>query len=226
MDVNKITEDVINFSSRYKKFFSSCGLYQVGSSVAGEHNDIDVVLAGLDFRAVASYDGVYLKDAETLVKRGFAVEMIFEGNHKEGEDYVRYDGMTYGLNLSLRNSYLNIYTYCKNQINPSELVEEMIQYISCLNKIKPRATEFEVYSEDYNVLRYQFDSIDFIIHAENLFVKYWKKQQEEKELPYLILHEWENADTENIWERPVLCHELPPEHIDVNGRKTVEEVMK
>ncbi|MBW2995261.1 hypothetical protein KY312_02825 [Candidatus Woesearchaeota archaeon] len=82
---------VIEFSKgEYNDFFRNCGLYAIGSSVEKSNpNDTDIVLVGLDFRAVIEYNKIFLQDPETLVKekivipvdeaRRFGTKKIFGG---------------------------------------------------------------------------------------------------------------------------------------------------
>jgi hypothetical protein len=75
IDVVKLVSYILEFSKgRYSKFFQNCGLYAVGSSLERENpNDIDIVLVGLDFRAVAEYDKVFLQDPETLIEKKIVI---------------------------------------------------------------------------------------------------------------------------------------------------------
>ncbi len=65
---------VLEFSEKNKDFFQGCGLYVVGSSLTGGFNDVDIVIVGLDFRAVVSYDKIFLMDPETLIQEEVLVE--------------------------------------------------------------------------------------------------------------------------------------------------------
>lgn len=68
-DTLKAMYEIVEFSKGvYSKFFQNCGLYAVGSSLRQKRpNDVDLVLVGLDFRAVAEYDKIFLQDPETLI---------------------------------------------------------------------------------------------------------------------------------------------------------------
>jgi hypothetical protein len=68
-DILRTIYEITQFSeSTYAPFFQNCGLYAVGSSLKnGRPNDVDLVLVGLDFRAVAKYDKIFLQDPETLI---------------------------------------------------------------------------------------------------------------------------------------------------------------
>ncbi len=68
-DVLQTLYETIEFSKgEYAPFFQNCGLYVVGSSLGKEKSkDIDLVLVGLDFRAVADYDKIFLQDPQTLI---------------------------------------------------------------------------------------------------------------------------------------------------------------
>jgi hypothetical protein len=66
---------IFKFAEENVDFFQGCGLYAAGSSLkGGTFNDIDLVLTGLDFRAVVSYDKVFLMDPETLIEKKIVVE--------------------------------------------------------------------------------------------------------------------------------------------------------
>lgn len=72
--VGRVLKEFISFSKDYEPFFRNCGLYVVGSSLTSNHpRDIDLVLAGLDFRAVAEYDKVFLRDPETLIEKRIVI---------------------------------------------------------------------------------------------------------------------------------------------------------
>lgn len=75
MHVMTCIAKILKFAEENEEFFQGCGLYVVGSSLrGGNFNDIDLVLAGLDFRAVVSYDKIFLMDPETLIKERVLVE--------------------------------------------------------------------------------------------------------------------------------------------------------
>lgn len=66
---------LLKFAEQEEAFFQGCGLYVAGSSLTkDDFNDIDIVLVGLDFRAVVSYSKIFLMDPETLVKEGVLVQ--------------------------------------------------------------------------------------------------------------------------------------------------------
>jgi len=75
-DLLQVIHETIEFSrGEYAPFFQNCGLYAVGSSLTeNQPNDIDLVLVGLDFRAVASYDKVFLQDPETLIEQEIVID--------------------------------------------------------------------------------------------------------------------------------------------------------
>ncbi|OGI26170.1 MAG: hypothetical protein A3J76_01840 [Candidatus Moranbacteria bacterium RBG_13_45_13] len=69
---------LLKFAEENMEFFQGCGLYVTGSSLRGNNfNDIDLVLAGLDFRAVVDYDQVFLMDPEKLIEKKILVEPNF-----------------------------------------------------------------------------------------------------------------------------------------------------
>lgn len=77
---------ILKFAEKNEDFFQGCGLYAVGSSLRGDFNDIDIVIAGLDFRAVVSYDKIFLMDPETLISEEIIVEPRLFLIVNEGED--------------------------------------------------------------------------------------------------------------------------------------------
>ncbi|MBW3014055.1 hypothetical protein KY335_02330 [Candidatus Woesearchaeota archaeon] len=86
--IQRCTDSVVSFSQgSYRNFFQNCGLYAVGSSLRGAHNDVDIVLVGLDFRAVIEYDKVFLMDPEALIAEKVVVPPYkFEILSEEGEE--------------------------------------------------------------------------------------------------------------------------------------------
>ena len=74
--VQQSIDIAVEFSKgEYSEFFQNCGLYAVGSSLEKDSpNDVDIVLVGLDFRAVAEYDKVFLQDPETLIDEEIVIE--------------------------------------------------------------------------------------------------------------------------------------------------------
>jgi len=74
-DVLQTIYEVVEFSKgKYTPFFQNCGLYACGSSLTQENpSDIDLVLVGLDFRAIAEYDKVFLQDPKTLIEKEIVI---------------------------------------------------------------------------------------------------------------------------------------------------------
>lgn len=157
---------ILHFSQgKYSKFFENCGLYAVGSSVSnggqekGAHKDIDIVLAGLDFRAVIAYDGVFLMDPETLIEKEVVTPPKFfqvledDGNGEptllkpagETEEYVYgYHGITYEGVVYNYNPYTfstppgSLEEHCLNSARLSELVTSLLQVLESDDKMRCR----------------------------------------------------------------------------------------
>jgi hypothetical protein len=75
-DVLQTIYEITRFSEgQYSPFFQNCGLYAVGSSINQKNpNDLDLVLVGLDFRAIAKYDKIFLQDPETLIAEEIVIK--------------------------------------------------------------------------------------------------------------------------------------------------------
>ncbi len=74
--VLNMVKQLVKYSEqpRHQGKFDGSGLYVVGSSIDRKYNDIDIVLAGLDFRAVFQYNKIFLQDPKTLIDKGVVME--------------------------------------------------------------------------------------------------------------------------------------------------------
>lgn len=201
IEVIKCIEDVLKFSeeSDNKRFFATCGLYAVGSSVSNEkHNDVDIALVGLDFGAVFEYDDNFLEPAEEIQKE------------KTG----------YYVHIEPSRLVVNLSKYLEANIHRTNIEEKYTDTSPerMINPLKPYVCE----CNKFLTSRFIIGKIDFNVHAENLFTKYWKEHQKKIGLQYVILHEWERANSINIMERPSYNQGKVPDFIDYNGRKRAE----
>jgi hypothetical protein len=152
--VGRCINSTVQFSQGvYKNFFQNCGLYATGSSLSRpQHNDVDIVLVGLDFRAVVDYDKVFLQDPETLIKEKILVEPYhFEVLAKDDEtgeptllrpmsetdtieawslQGMEHDGVKYDYNFA-RNAgeALDLRNFCSYRAKPSMLVKNLREHL-------------------------------------------------------------------------------------------------
>lgn len=150
--IQKCIDSVVSLSQgSYRPFFQNCGLYAVGSSLQGPYNDVDIVLVGLDFRAVIEYDKVFLMDPEALIAEKVVIPPCkFEILSEEGEepmvlrpashnpesiDYItfmgiEYKGVNYDYNLHrLAGDALTMESFCAKRGKPSNLVKELKDHV-------------------------------------------------------------------------------------------------
>jgi len=145
---------LLKFAERNSEFFQGCGLYAVGSSLRGaKFNDIDLVLVGLDFRAVVDYDQVFLMNPEMLIEKKILVEpnffvIIDDGKesglmvckpimevkdkdiitaiHKFNHAGMEYKGKEYYYNFRDFGDIASDLTgYCSGQAGPSDLTKSI-----------------------------------------------------------------------------------------------------
>jgi len=170
----------LNFANKHEDFFQGCGLYVVGSSVNNEKlfNDIDIVLVGLDFRAVVKYDRIFLMDPEVLIEKNIIVEprlfSVLREGCDEGDDGtilkpvtqctseeggsnieawgrrgLKHAGIWYDYNVEQYTwSALNLTGYCSYHATSSSLVNDMYNLFS-LQKDKLNAQWSECPFENY-----------------------------------------------------------------------------
>ncbi len=156
--VNNITK-ILAFAEKNKAFFQGCGLYIVGSSLKNnqEFNDIDVVLVGLDFRAIVAYDKIFLMDPKTLIEKEVLVEprlfSILKGDKDDPEvikpvtqcsdaddEYnweaygrmgLEYNGILYDYNIEeCAWEALNLIGYCSYHAKSSPLMQDLNESFS------------------------------------------------------------------------------------------------
>lgn len=151
---------IVHFADKnYAKFFQGCGLYVVGSSLRmGECNDIDLVLVGLDFRAVVNYNKIFLMDPKALIEAGFLgepQEFFIERNsalcntdvlkpisrmmdsengaisdHAYCLQGMMYDGKVYDyIGNPTRGASMTLAGECSNYAWPSTLIEALCQQL-------------------------------------------------------------------------------------------------
>ncbi len=144
--VRSVVEALIALSrTEYAPFLENCGLYAVGSSLCHrKYDDIDLVVAGLDFRAVMEYDKIFLQDPQTLIDERIVVEpqlfTVIDGCSAEDarllkpasqtnslETYTHYgiehEGRYYDYNFEgLCDEALTLHHYCGYHGKPSTLV--------------------------------------------------------------------------------------------------------
>jgi len=234
--VNRFVDDLIIFSLKdfYPDVFETCGLYGVGSSLRGEHKDIDITLVGLDFRTLFEYDHIFLQDPETLIEE----EIVVPEDHPSASRSVyerhslMFEGKEYRWNMENNGcGYASIDTYCFSHIKPSAFALELVEFLfdrrgikfdrfyaqfkGEFNPLKP----YNSSQGDFLGIRVDLEPIDFIVHAENLFVKYWKEHQSESGLPYVALHKWPSIESTSYWDRVALNPKQFPDFIDWQGKK-------
>lgn len=154
MYILRCVAKVFKFAEAKEDFFRGCGLYAVGSSLHKENfNDIDLVIAGLDFRAVVSYDKIFLMDPETLIKEGVLVKpqhfLVIENEESaepeihqpvtsiQNPDFITFlhafnrfglshNGVEYDYNFE-EHGWLSgtLHGYCSNQARPSSLIKQI-----------------------------------------------------------------------------------------------------
>lgn len=239
--VNKLIEDITEFSMKdfYPKIFDNCGLYAVGSSLKGAHKDIDITLVGLEFRTLFEYDSVFLQDPETLIKEEIVVPEEHPSASKSfyEEHSLMFEGKEYRWNKDNNGcGYSSIDTYCFSHIAPSAFALELIEFLFDKRKIKFNRSHAQYEGEfnplkpytsshgDFLGIRIDLKPIDFIVHAENLFVKYWKEHQVKNKLPYVVLHEWPGAESTSYWDRVTPNPKPFPDFIDYQGKKRSQMV--
>ncbi|PIN86010.1 hypothetical protein COV19_06670 [Candidatus Woesearchaeota archaeon CG10_big_fil_rev_8_21_14_0_10_44_13] len=151
--VKDCIDSVIGFSKgSYKPFFQNCGLYAVGSSITSpHHNDVDLVLVGLDFRAIIEYNKAFLMDPEYLIEKGIltephAFEVLKEENgeptllrpisqtdHWEarGRKGVMYKGRIYDYNVDrFLLGGLDLNSCLANESDASDLVYNLRKHLA------------------------------------------------------------------------------------------------
>lgn len=141
---------IFKFAEENPEFFQGCGLYVAGNSLRGnDFNDIDLVLVGLDFRAVVDYDKVFLMDPEAMIEKEILVEPNFFAVLDDGKESgivvckpimevkdnnlltwvrqfnhagMRYNGKEYYYNFrEFGDIASNLTGYCSGQAGPSDL---------------------------------------------------------------------------------------------------------
>ena len=151
--VQKCIDSAVEFSKGdYERFFKGCGLYAVGSStIRKPHNDVDIVLVGLDFRAAVEYDKIFLRDPETLIREEIVVRPykfhIIKDGEEDGKMVLRPVSQDGGLGSLLssgiehkgqRYDYdsdrlwtdaLSLRNYCDRHASPSELVVRLRNFL-------------------------------------------------------------------------------------------------
>ncbi len=257
--VNDFLKGIIEFSKNpdYSKLFRTCGLYAVGSSVMpdrDEFNDIDITLVGLEFRAIFDYNGIFLKDPETLIEEEIILpqektELFKTLTHWQE---FKHKGKTYHFNPEKGGRYYgHLDSFCNSKIEGSNLIKDLYRFLernlSCeikdleISPLIPYINEGADYitarlvmppslsrrfSPEFETKKLNVSTIDFLIHGENLFVPYWKENlQKAQDLPYIILHEWEKADSKVWFDRLIPFRKLNlalPYFIDILGKKRAD----
>jgi hypothetical protein len=235
-EVSRFCDDVVKFSKikKWEPYFHGCGLYAVGSSLQRDNwRDIDLVLVGLDFRAVFSYDGVFLEDGKTLLEKGLIVakenaEWYPRGNEFMDITQFEYEGKEYLFNIhhpdvnwDSAGMLLNLYDYMRRTVSSTSLLKELSKK---LNKrhYNSISDPFDPYDfEGIKVLAPKIDLdsrglIDFRIHGENLTVSGWKSVQDLMSLPFIELQSW--LPLLNPLERKIITKEELPRFIDSQGK--------
>jgi len=234
--VSKFIDDILRLSAETdnERFFSTCGLYAIGSSLKPESSDdvdLDITLVGLDFRAVFKYGWIYLQDPETLIASEIVVPDDSHSTSFGEHNRLSHDGKEYSFNPEKVGSYDHIETYTSSDITFSPFVFSLLESL-CKMQAGNLVVSDDPNNGDLNPLmaynsshgdflgsRFSFEPIDFFIHGENLFVRYWKEHQRSKDLPFVVLHEWRNAQTEDMQIRRDPVGLPVPDFIDIYGKE-------
>lgn len=168
---SQLVRSVLDFSQgEYAPFFQGCGLYHVGSSLTREtYNDVDIVLVGMDFRAVIEYDKIFLRDPETLIEKEIVVEpyrFLVEAKDERDEPTVL-TPMPYATDISSlsligiehrgrRYDYNHkrfsgdcgdLDGYCKRHAQPSKLIRALETHVKQMPSIVEESDNpFEPYA--------------------------------------------------------------------------------
>lgn len=195
-DAQQLKSDIVEFGNldpRNKRFLSTCGLYIVGSSLVRMNpNDIDITLVGLDFRSVFTYGKRFLN-----------------GPQESDSTAMEY---TYDLKPTPMMFNLLKELFKKRQMEFDSFDCDYIPWITQLNPWY-KNEEYEAVG-----LKVPLGDIDFFIHGENLLPKYWKEEQAKNKRPYEVLHEWENAKCESVFERSIMSTQELPSFINPFGK--------
>ncbi len=133
----------------------------------------------------------------------------------------------------------SIDSFCLSKLEESDLIDDLVRFIerNTYYAIQEMGiSPFAPYNKKENINyitaralitpELNATQIDFLIHGENLFVPYWKENfQKPKNWPYIILHEWEKADSKNWFERfipPGKMNLALPGFIDKLGKKRAD----
>ena len=189
MRVLEFIATIFKFAEKKKEFFQGCGLYVVGSSLkGGGFNDVDIVLVGLDFRAVVRYDRIFLMDPEILIQKEILVEPCCflvikeeEGDYPEvlkpttdpdasenieawGRMGLEHKGLRYDYNIDrLMGKSLSLEGYCSYHAWPSSFIEKICKL--------------------YNLVpSYPFDHYGFNGTQSFLVYRLWKKSGDNDKL--------------------------------------------
>src|SRR3989344_6199389 len=129
-NVKELINDIFEFSQQneYKKYFSTCGLYSVGSSLTGKYNDIDLTLVGLDFRSVFNYDKCYLRDSEKLIENELVIPKGDSYYYNEVE--FTENGIEYVVNREITRDWCLNAHILLSHINVGELPISLFSYLS------------------------------------------------------------------------------------------------
>lgn len=229
-DLETCVSGVLDFAHHHPlgTFLNTSGLYAVGSTVreTQDFNDIDLALVGLDFRALFSYDPVFLGDPQALLAEGVLARGSCDNDYG---DNVLCAGEEYHYVPREDVRYITLSLFTMSRLTPSPFTVDLHSFLEARLNVSPRAhpslNPLEPYacsSTEFCVIRFPLRRIDLSIHAENLFVPHWKTMQEELGLPYVPLHEFEHADTTNILGRGIFTWLPYPEFIDYRGKARSE----
>ena len=227
-EVRSLIQQTIDyFHDAWIKALNVCGFYLVWSTLtSATPNDIDVVLVGLDFRKIFSYDGVFLWDPAALVEHNVVVPLDHQGAYSwpnlwntvclEGKEYA-YNTWT----LSWKY-YDTVKTNCRSCSELSPFVADLFLKLGSdtspldYDPLHPYACE----DDKYIVVQCMVGKmINFIIHAENLLVESWKRHQEEAGKVFVALCEWPSVEIEAVVNRPWFWGIEYPDFIDWKGKE-------
>lgn len=171
-----VVRELLAFSQgEYARFFQGCGLYHVGSSLnSASYNDVDIVIAGMDFRAVIEYDKIFLQDPETLIAQEIVVEpyrFLVEATDEKGEPTVltpttdkpdadpvwafmlrgiEHEGKVYDYNNArFAGEGLSLDSFCSYHARPSKLVRAFEEHVRRMPaNVQGADNPFEPYSHN------------------------------------------------------------------------------
>lgn len=230
-EVESFLECIVKISQEemFKSYFRTCGLYAVGSSVKSqEGRDIDITLVGLDFTSVFDYSKVFLQDPDALIEEEIVVPR--SDSRADDYDFVTFEGNDYYLNKEKSQGWL-LDTYVTRETGASEFVLSLTERLADILELDKKTVmenadldRLNPYHSHYGTflgIQVPLNSIDFFIHGENLFTEYWKNNQDECSLPFVVLNEWEIANYNSIFARLKKLNLGYPDFIDYMGRKRV-----